>query len=437
MINTCSILLAGCLMVPSHAVAQQPIQPLSLAECHELATENYPMLKQHNLIARSAAYSIEQANAAYLPQISINGQATYQSAVTQLPIRVPGADIPMLDKDQYKVYGEANQTIFDGGTIRLQKQAIDADAGVEHHALEVELYKIRERVNQLFFGILLLDAQLGQNRLLKDDIEAGLMKSRAAIAHGTALKSSGSVLEAELLKADQRTVELEATRTSYLRMLGAFINRNLDAHTVLAAPGIPEISGTINRPELGWYAQQLASIAVARELLTAKNLPRLGAFLQGGVGRPALNMLSNDFDAYYYGGIRLSIPLSGFYTLKKEKAVLDIRQQAIAVQQETFLFNTDLAFRQQHAEAAKYGKLLETDDGIISLRASVKDAALAQLENGTINTADYLREVHAEDNAKLAKAFHEIQLLKAQYDIQYILGDRRLSMTSNPATEPK
>lgn len=425
MINYFFLAVCAWMAIPLITTAQTPDTDtiLSLSESQALAVENYPLIKQRNLIALSTRYAIEQANKGYLPQININGQATYQSEVTKIPFQVPGIDVPSLDKDQYKLYGEINQSLFDGGSIKLQKQALEATAQVEAQALEVELYKIRERINQLFFGVLLLDAQLDQNELLRKDIQAGLDKTNAAIANGAALKSNGSLLEAELLRTAQRTMELQATRSAYLHMLGQFVNRPLDENTVLERPTAPDSSPDNNRPELDWYAFLQNSIDVDRKLLTAKNLPKLNFFIQGGVGRPALNMLSNDFDPYYYGGVRLSIPISGFYTLKKEKALLDIKTKAIDVQRENFLFNNELTLEQQNTESAKYERLLETDDQIIALRNSVKEASLAQLENGVVNSADYLREVNAEDNAKLAKILHELQWLMVQYDIQHTTGN--------------
>lgn len=423
MINPYLLLLVTCLLAIHPEIVHAQASSLSLTEAHALAQKNYPMLKQHALIDQRTAYATEQANAAYLPQINIHGQATYQSAVTEIPIQVPGMDIPSLNKDQYKLYGEVNQNLYDGGMTRLQQQAIAASGRTAQQALEVELYAINDRVNQLYFGILLLNEQLLQNELLKKDIQAGLDKARAAIANGAALKSSASVLEAELLKTGQQATELRATRKAYLHRLSLFIGQPVDEQTVLEKPGSQPVNPTINRPELGWFSQQQSGIATEHELLNAKNRPKLGLFLQAGAGRPALNMLSNDFDAYYYGGVRLTIPISGFYILKKERALLDVQAASIAVQAETFLFNTDLALQQQNTEMAKYRELLATDNEIIALRAAVKEAALAQLENGVITTADYVREVNAEDRARLAKIGHQLQLLKAQYDIQYTTGN--------------
>lgn len=423
MINPYSILLLLFLMGISAGKAQTPPGAITLEESHVLAMQNYPMVKQHDLIAKSASYATEQNSKQLLPQININGQATYQSAVTEIPIQAPGMDIPSLNKDQYKLYGEINQNLYSGGLTRLNKQAIEVDASVKQQALEVELYKIKARVNQLYFGILLLDAQLAQNDLLQKDIHAGLEKINAIIANGAALKSEGSLLEAERLKTKQQATALQATREAYLHMLGLFVGRPLDEHTLLEKPTPPSSPATIARPELDGYVRQRNSIDIARKLLRAKNQPRLGLFLQAGVGRPALNMLSNDFGAYYYGGVRLSIPISGFYTLKKEQAQLDVTAASIDLQQETFLFNTQLSLHQQQTEAAKYEQLLATDDDIIALRTSVKDAALAQLENGVINSADYMREAHAVSSARLSKTQHALQLLKAQYDIRFTTGN--------------
>ncbi|WP_353183334.1 TolC family protein [Parapedobacter lycopersici] len=423
MINFRYTSLSICSLIVYYTSAFAQVQSLSLGESQALAMANYPMVKERNLIAQSSAYSIERANAGYLPQLTINGQATYQSAVTQIPLQLPGMDVPELSKDQYKIYGEVNQLMYDGGVTKLQKEAIDASADIEEQALEVALYQIKERINQLFFGILLLDAQIAQNGLLKRDVQTGLDKINAAIANGMALKSNGSLLEAELLRAQQQAIELQATRSAYLQMLGLFVNRPLGEHTVLETPEAAVSAQEINRPELQWYSQQQRGVEIENRLLTAKNLPKLNLFFQGGAGRPALNMLSNDFEAYYYTGIRLSFPLTGFYTLKKERALLHIKTQRIETKKAAFLFDTSLSLHQQNAEAIKYQQLLKTDDDIIALRTSVKQAALAQLENGVINTAEYMREVNAEDTAKLSKIMHEIQWLAAQYRIKNISGN--------------
>ncbi len=398
-------------------------QSLTIETCYSLAAENYPLVKQRELLAKSNEYTLQNLSKGYLPQLTVAGQATYQSEVTQVPISLPGMDIPTLSKDQYKFYGEVNQTLFDGGVIKQQKLTQQSNLEVEQQKLEVELYKIKERINQLFFGMLLVDEQIRQTELLKQDINLGLKKTEAAIANGTAFKSSADVLRAELLNADQRTTELKAARSAYAEMLGLFINRPLDASVTVEKPKTLTVSSNINRPEITLYESQNKTIDAQYKLLTARNLPKLNLFVQGGYGRPALNMLSNDFEAYYIGGVRLNWSLSGLYTLKKDKALLDLNRKTIAVQKETFLFNTNYSLRQQSAEVNKYTELLTSDNDIIALRTSVKQTASVQLENGVITSNDYLREVNAEDKARQNKIVHEIQLLMAQYAQQTTTGN--------------
>lgn len=404
------------------SVNAQTINPITLEECYNLARQNYPLVKQQELIQKSKEYSIENISKAYLPQLAINGQATYQSEVTEIPVKLPNTIIPALSKDQYKIYAEVNQTVFDGGVKRLQKQSIDADATVDQQKIEVELYKLKERINQLFFGILLANEQLRQTEILKKDIHLGITKTNAAIANGTALKSSADALQAELLKTDQRSIELKSVSRAYRDMLGLFINRPLDENSILEKPIKISAAQTINRPELTLYDTEKKLFDIQNSLIKAKNLPKASLFLQGGYGRPALNMLKNDFNAYYIGGLRLNWSLSGLYTSKKEKALLDIKSKTVDLQKEIFLFNTNITLKKQNAEISKLEELIRSDNDIIQLRTRIKNIALTQLEYGVINSSDYLREVNAEDQAKQIQLLHEIQLLMAQYDQQTTTG---------------
>jgi len=404
--------------------AQSPLQ-LTLADCYNQAEQNYPLIKQRELIAKTSEYNIDNIQKGYLPQLSFTGQATYQSTVTQIPIKVPGVNIPALSKDQYKAYGEINQVLYTGGELEQQKQLQKTSEAINRQQLEAELYQLKGRINQLFFGVLLLDEQIKQNDLLIKDLQLGLNKAEASIKNGTAFKSTGDVIKADILKNKQRTIELQASRKAYMDMLGLFTGTNTTAETVLVKPQPITVSEQINRPELLVYNEQAKNLDVQNKLLTSKTLPRLGLFLQGGVGRPGLDMLSNGLDAYYIGGIRLTWSPSIFYTLKKSRALIDINRKTLDVQKETFLFNTNLTVKQQDAEIGKYQQLLASDDEIIDLRNKIKTTAMAQLENGVINGNDFLSQVNAEDEARQNKILHETQLLMSQYNQQTTTGNQQ------------
>jgi len=404
--------------------AQKP-ENLTIEKVFQLAGKNYPLIKQRDLITKTKEYSVSNAAKGYLPVLSVNGQATDQSEVTSFPFQIPvaGFTTPKYSKDQYKIYAEVDQVIYDGGVIKNQKQTAEANEIIQQQNLEVELYALYDRVNQLFFGALLMDEQLKQNDLLKQDIQNGIDKTKALVANGTAFRSSVDELSAQLLQAEQSRIELKATKKGYLDMLGLFINNALDESVILERPAAPVFTDNINRPELLFYDYQKRTYDLQGQLLNAQLRPKFSLFAQGGYGRPGLNMLSNNFAWYYIGGLRLSWNLGSWYTLKNHQQLLDINRKTLDIQKETFLFNTHITQKQQNADVKKYLELVQNDDAIIVLRESVKKAASAQLENGVLSAHDYINEVNAEDQARQNLILHEMQLLQAQYNYQNTMGN--------------
>jgi len=396
---------------------------ITIGEVYNLALKNYPLIKQRDLIAKTKEYSVSNASKGYLPAFSVNGQATYQSAVTTFPFKVPGLSFPQYSRDQYKIFGELDQVIYDGGVIKTQKQTAEVNEVIQQQSLEVELYALYDRVNQLFFGALLINEQLKQNDLLKADVQNGIDKAKALVANGTAYRSSVDELSAQLLQTDQARIELVAAKKAYLNMLGLFINSPLDENTILEKPAEPAFTDAITRPELLSYDFQKKTFALQDKLLNAQLMPHFGFFAQGGYGRPGLNPLSNDFQWYYIGGLKLSWNVGSLYTLKNQRLLLDINRKNLDVQKETFLFNTGITQKQQTADIEKDIELVKKDDAIIALRESVKKAASAQLENGVLSAHDYINEVNAEDQARQNQILHRMQLLQAQYSYQNTTGN--------------
>lgn len=402
----------------------QNSRSLKLEECYILARQNYPLVRQHLLIEKSNNYTIENISKGALPQFSISGHTSYQSDVTTLPIQLPGVNVPSMSKDQYRLTGEVSQPLTDLITVKQQKELQEANRHIQEQNLEVELYKVKDRINQLFFGILLIDEQLAQNNLTKKDIQTGINKVTAALRNGTEFRSSLDKLKAEMLKARQRDIDLRSSRAAYTTMLGLFINQTINDSTGIERPAEITSTTTINRPELTAYDFQKKTYDLQNGLINTRSLPKFSLFVQGGLGKPSpVNMLSNELSGYYIGGLRLNWSLSSFYTLKKEKKINDIAKDAIEVQRETFLFNTNQLLSQQSEEINKLQKLINTDREIVDLRTSVKTASGAQLENGVITVNDYLREVYAEELARQSVSLHQIQLLIAQYNYKTTSGN--------------
>ena len=415
--KTLSILL---LFLHSFSFAQET---LTIEEAYAMAKQNYPLIKRNNLIEKTRQFNKENASKAWLPQIQVVGQATYQNEVTQLPFSLPNMTIEPLSKDQYKVYADVQQTIYDGGMIANQKKIADVTAGIEKQKTEVELDKLEERINQLYFGILQTDEQIQQTKLTEKDIQNGLSKAEAQLTNGVILRSQMDVLKAQLILLEQKQIELETVRKNFLDLLSVFINKKLNANTALQRPEKIEFTRENNRTELQLFQLQHLAVDVQKSLLHSKNSPKLGAFFQGGYGKPGFNMLKNEFDLFYIAGIRLNIPISGYYTQKNDLGLLTIQQEEIEVQKENFLFNQKFQTLQSSNELEKIQNLIDKDAQLIVLRERILKASLAQLENGVINTNDYLREVYELDRAKNQKIIHEIQFLLTQYNLRAQLNN--------------
>ncbi len=398
-------------------------ETITLEQCYQWSRENYPLIKKQELIKKAEQYTTENALKGWLPQVNITAQATYQNDVTQFPVKLPNMNVEPLSKDQYKVYADVSQTIYDGGNIRNQKNLAKIQSEVQNIQTEVELDKLKERINQLYFGILQTNKQWTQLQFTKLDIKEGIKKAEAQLKNGVIFRSNLDVLKAELVKIEQKEIELQAIKQNFVQMLSYFIKKNIDENTQLETPEKILLTKNNNRSELKLFDAQKQLLETQRKIINTKNTPKLGAFFQGGYGKPGFNMLKNEFDLFYIGGIRLNIPISGFYTQKNDLALLENQSQEIEIQRENFLFNHNFIEIQQRNDLEKIQNLIEKDNELIELRKNIKTASLAQLENGVINTNDYLREVTAEEQAILTKITHEIQYLLTQYNLKAQLNN--------------
>ena len=409
------------MMVALSAQAQ-----LTLEQCYELARQNYPAIKQYALVEQSRDFTLQNAAKGWLPQVSVNGRASYQSKVTQLPIDVSqfGIDYKGLSKDQYDAHVMVNQPIYDGGVITANKNILKAQADVQTAQLDVTMYSIRERVNQLFFSVLLIDEQLAQNQLLQDDLKLGLNTVSAMMKGGIANQTDVDNVKVEQIKARQQEHSLRTARHTYLTMLGSFINLSLDANTQLEKPADPGFksqgSDPNNRPELAMYDSQNRLLDARLKALDASLMPKVGAFLQGGVGNPGLNMLKNGWDTYYRIGATISWNIGSFYTRKNDQQLIANERQQITANRETFLFNNRLQQQQTNGQIENLRQQVSEDEEIIQLREGIRNKSEKRVQNGIETVNEMLRDINAVGEARQQKAIHEVQLLQEIYVLKTI-----------------
>lgn len=409
------------LLFSSFVAFAQTAERLSLQECYRLARANYPLIKQQSLIQNASDFSVENINKGNLPKINLVAQATYQSDVVGLPINTP--NVPTLDKDQYQIYAEINQTIYNGNRIDKEVEMQETLNSIEQNQVEVELYDIYKRISQLYFGILLIQEQEQQLVLQEEDIQLAMDKVHVSIQNGVAIESDYHTLKANQLLVKQKAAELQAMKKAYSQMLELFIGQNIGNAIVLSKPmETLTTEDKIDRLELDLLDHRISLIDLQTEMLDTKVGPKFSFFARAGYGKPGLNILSNDFDTYFLGGARLEWPLFNFYTSKREKEINEIEKDKLLNQKETFLFNTKLEVANKNTEIEKYQQLLTMDSEIIKSYSQVKQTSLFKLENGTIDVNDYVRDVNQESMAIQNRSLHEIQLLMKIEELKITQG---------------
>lgn len=402
-------------------------QTVTLDECQQLAEENYPLIKQYDLIRQTTDYTVSNISKGWLPQISAMAQATYQSDVMTLPdvlqrmLGQQGLQAKGIRKDQYRVGVDINQTVYDGGLISGQKDVARLEGEVQSAQTATDLYAVRKRINDLYFGILLLDEKIRLNKDLQTLLQSNLNKLNSMLAHGVAMKSDVNTVKAEKLKAEQQATELASSRKSMTDMLSVFIGREV-ANLGMPQDVVVNIQDN-KRPELQLFDSQIKLADAQEKLLNARLLPKLSVFAQGYYGYPGYDQFDAMFNRTWklngIVGVRLSWNIGALYTRKNDRAKLSTRRGLVESARETFLFNNRLLEIQQSDGIAKYRQLIVDDKEIVSLRSDVRRAAESKLEHGIIDTNNLLQEITRENQSRIDLSTHTILMLKENYDLKY------------------
>ena len=398
----------------------------TLEECQQAAERNYPLIAQHDLIARTTQLTVANIQKGWLPQLTATAQATLQNTVISWPeemtelMQQMGIDMKGLAKDQYRVGLDLQQTVFDGGMINAQKQVAREQGAVKQAQLDVDLYQVRQRVNEMYFGLLLLDDQIRLNGDLQKLLTASEKKLTSMVKHGTAAQCDLNNVIAERLNVVQQETTLESQRRVLLAMLGTFCG--LEMNQVIKPAAIESVEGN-NRPELRLIDSQLRLADAQDKALKAALLPRVGVFAQGYYGYPGYNMfkdmMGRDWSWNGMVGARLTWNIGALYTHRNDKAKVQLQRETAQNQREVFLFNNRLEQMQHNEAIERYRSLMSQDQEIIALRGQVRKAAESKLSHGIIDVNDLLRDINSENAARVQQSIHEIEMLKQMYDLKY------------------
>ena len=398
----------------------------TLEECQQAAEQNYPLIRQYDLIKKTTDLTVSNIAKGWLPQVSASAQVTYQSDVAGFPDQMQnlyqqiGLDMKGLTKDQYRVGVDINQTVYDGGAISSQKQVAREQGMVQTTQTEVTIYHVRKRVNEMYFSLLLLDEQIQLNKDLQELLGGSERQLTSMVKGGTAAECDLQKVKAERLNVVQQAVSLESQKKMLLTMLSTFCGIEV-RH--IQKPTFTEINNENNRPELRLFEAQLRLYDAQEKALNAAIMPKLGVFAQGFYGYPGYNMfedmMKHNWSLNGMIGARLTWNIGALYTRKNDKAKIQIQRELTENNRDVFLFNNHQEQIQQNEEIARYKKIMANDEEIIALRSSVRKAAESKLSHGIIEVNDLVKDLNAENAAKVQQSIHEIEMLKLIYDNKF------------------
>ena len=404
------------------------MQAQTLQECQEAAEHNYPLIRQYDLIGKTTQLTVENIGKGWLPQVSASAQATLQSDVASWPEQMQsvyqqmGLNMKGLKKDQYRIGIDVNQTVYDGGVIRSQKEIAQRQGAIEEAQTEVTMYQVRSRVNEMYFALLLLDEQITLNADLQELLSSSEKKLESMFKHGTAAESDYLSVKAERLNVVQQATNLQAQRRTLAMMLSTFCGIEVQQVQKPVQYSAMPPQQSMQRPELKVIEAQLRLADAQEKSLDAALMPKVGVFAQGFYGYPGYNMFE-DMMRHRWSlngmvGARLSWNIGALYTRKNDKAKIQLQREMATTSRDVFLFNNNLEQMQQNENMERYRRLMADDDEIIALRSSVRKAAESKLAHGIIDVNDLLKEINAENSAQVQKSIHEIEMLKEMYNLK-------------------
>lgn len=454
MLGLCVIFINVWSRAQEPASARTPEEEITIEACQQWALANYPAIRQHGLLDQAREYTLSNISRVYLPEFSLSGVASWQSEKLELdlkmpekvnvsvdlneiaqgqvaglptvnvPISIPEMTIPVSDRDRYNVSLSLKQALWTGGRVKAGKNMAKAEVEMMHAGLDAQLYEIKDKVKQLYFGLLTIKGR--EEQLNRADEILDSLRSRAVVAlqEGVIFETDLDVIDVERIKYRQLRVELEAKRESCLQVLSTLTNRILSKNTRLRMPRVDVASGTeeIKRPELAYLDRKIKRLDADLKMQNAENMPKLGLFAMGGYGKSGLNTFDSDFKPYFIGGIMLSWNFGKLNTLKNDRKLIQIQQESVMNQQESFIFNTRMEVLMQDTEIKKLRTLVESDEEAVRLRESIRKASEVKYANGVYTISELIADVNQALIARQEKILREIELKMMIYTKKLTIG---------------
>lgn len=449
-----------CIMLLTASLRGQEVESagnieseITIEDCQRWAMENYPAIRQHGLLEQAREYTLSNISRVYMPEFSLSGVASWQSEkmeldlkmpdkvdisvdlnemvqqggnlpVMNVPVSIPRMTIPVSDRDRYNMSLSLKQALWTGGRMKAGKEMAKREIDMMHAGLDAQLYEIRDKVKQLYFGLLTIEGREKQLNRADEILDKLRVRAEVALKEGVIYETDLDVIDVERIKYKQMRMELDAKREACLNVLSTLIHRPLSKETVLQMPSIEAGwgNGEIKRPELKYLDSKIKRLDADLKMQNAENMPKLGLFAMGGYGKSGLNTFDSDFKPYFIGGVMLSWNFGKLNTLRNDRKLIKVQQESVRNQQESFIFNTKMEVLMQDAEIKKLRGLVESDEEAVRLRESIRQASEVKYANGVYTISELITDVNQALIARQEKVLREVELQMMMYSKKITLG---------------
>ena len=421
------LILIASMIIPLWMSAQ-----LTLDQCLDKATTNYPLIRRYQLVENTKALQLSDINKGWLPRISVYAQSTAQNEVPDFPdplrnmISQNGQNFDGMGHLQYRLGAGISQTIWDGGAAKALRRIQHATADEAAASIAVGLYAVRERVIDLFFGILLMEEQISQNKNTIALLEADHRLVSSMHVNGTAMQSDADMIEAQILTMNQTLTDALSSLESYRDILGIFIGENLEDLSLVTPRADMPADLITQRPELRLFDARIRLNEARNAFSDASLRPKAGFFAQAFYGYPGFNnfesMATRDMSLNLLAGVKLSWNIDSFYTRSNARKMTAEAVAGVKNDREVFLFNNRMQAIAQAETINGLKKIIAEDSRIVALRGNVRRAAESQLKNGVIDATALLAKITDENQAQLTARYHRIRLLQNIYRLKNTLN---------------
>jgi outer membrane protein TolC len=407
----------------SVTVWSQTTDSVSLQQCYVAALKAQPLNQNADLYSKLSDMNVKSFGTAWLPTITLAGQATWQSDVTKVDISLPpqlasSVNFPSPSKEQYKATVELRQTIYDGGLTKNRKQVEIKDGMLNILQVSVDASKVKETINNLYFSYILSKELSVQLESFDLPLQARRVTLESAVKNGIALPTDLDAIDAERLSLQQKKDECEIAKQSALKILSVLTADNsLLESKSLVNPQLAIVdSNTIKRAELLVMDAQKNKIDASIGVLQASRMPKVFAFSTLGYGNPGLNMFKTGWKTYGIIGVGFSWNVIDWGKTNNDKQVLSIQKSIVDTRKQDFVRNITIALEGKKAEMLKMVSQIANDEKLVELRTKITKVITKQVEQGTATNFDFINQLSKENDARILLQIHRVQLQKLMAD---------------------